>query len=81
MAMRDFVRRQRRQASLLEAIQAAPAGRWKSGRAVGALRKAGWHPVSAGTASADLQVLVTAGHLVRREAKGVVWYEPTGGAR
>lgn len=77
MAMREFVRRQRRQSALLAAIQTAPHGRWKTGRARGALRKAGW-PVSAGTASADLQILVTAGHLARQEEPGVVWYEPLG---
>lgn len=80
MAMRPHVRRDRRQAALLAAIQTAPNGRWKSGRAVGALRKAGW-PISASTASDDLQTLVTAGHLARHEEPGVVWYEPLGGER
>ena len=80
MAMREFVRRQRRQTALLAAIQAAPCGRWKTGRARGALRKAGW-PVSASTTSADLQILVAAGHLARHEEPGVVWYEPLGGDR
>lgn len=80
MAMRPHVRRDHRRAALLNAIQATPNGRWKSGRAVGALRKAGW-PISASTASADLQALVTAGHLARHEETGVVWYEPLGGER
>jgi hypothetical protein len=80
MAMRPHVRRDKRQAALLHAIQAAPQGRWKSGRAAGALRKAGW-PVSASTASADLQALVAAGHLARHEEAGVVWYEPLGGGQ
>lgn len=80
MAMRPHVRCDKRQAALLAAVQTAPHGRWKSGRAVGALRKAGW-PVSTSTASADLQALVTAGHLARHEETGVVWYEPIGGGR
>lgn len=80
MAMRPHVRRDHRRAALLNAIQTMPHGRWKSGRAVGALRKAGW-PVSASTASTDLQALVTAGHLARHEETGVVWYEPLGGER
>lgn len=77
MAMRPHVLRQRRQAALLAAIQAAPNGRWKTGRARGALRKAGW-PVTVGTASEDLQALVVGGHLARHEEPGVVWYEPLG---
>ncbi|WP_460071135.1 hypothetical protein [Streptomyces sp. YKOK-I1] len=73
-----------RQAALLNEILQAPARRWKSGRAVSALRKAGHHPVSPGMAQRDLAALADAGHLVRHEEKGVVWYEvarQSGGSR
>lgn len=66
-----------RQAALLTGILAAPARRWKSGRAISLLREAGYHPVSPSTASHDLGALAAAGHLVRHEESGVVWYELT----
>jgi hypothetical protein len=72
-----------RQAALLAAILQAPARRWKPGRAVTALREAGYHPLSPGTAAGDLSALAAAGHLVRHESTGVRWYEVarrTGGA-
>lgn len=81
MTMRPHVRCDKRRAALLDAIQADPSGRWKSGRAVTALRRAGWHPVSPGTASSDLQALVVAGHLVRHDDPGCTWYEPTEATR
>ncbi|MFI1702012.1 hypothetical protein ACH419_39530 [Streptomyces bobili] len=64
-----------RQAALLVGILAAPARRWKSGRAVNVLREAGYHPISPSTASHDLGALAAAGHLIRHEESGVVWYE------
>ncbi|MDX3575921.1 hypothetical protein [Streptomyces sp. FL07-04A] len=73
--MRPHVRRDKRRAALLAAITADPSRRWKSGRAITALRQVGWHPVSPGTASGDLQALVVAGHLVRHEEPGCTWYE------
>lgn len=79
--MRPHVRTDKRRAALLTAIQTEPNTRWKSGRAVVALRQAGWHPVSPGTAATDLQALVIAGHLVRHDEPGCTWYEPVGGTR
>jgi hypothetical protein len=64
-----------RQEALLEAILLDPSGRWKSGRAVTALRRIGYYPVSPSTASHDLAALAAAGHLIRHEEKGVRWYE------
>ena len=64
-----------RQAALLDAIRRDPTGRWKSGRAVKALREAGHHPISPGTASRCLAALAAAGHLIRHEEPGVRWYE------
>ncbi|MDT0387875.1 hypothetical protein [Streptomyces dubilierae] len=64
-----------RQAALLDAIRRDPTGRWKSGRAVKALRQLGYHPISPGTASHDLAALAAAGHLIRHEEPGVRWYE------
>ncbi|WP_086768139.1 hypothetical protein [Streptomyces bobili] len=64
-----------RRAVLLDEIRKNPAGRWKSGRAVGVLRRRGLHPISAGTASADLVALAAVGHLVLHGEKGVRWYE------
>jgi hypothetical protein len=64
-----------RQAALLDAIRKDPSGRWKSGRAVKALRAAGHHPVSPSTASHCLAALAAAGHLIRHEEEGVRWYE------
>lgn len=55
-----------RRAALLAAIQAAPSDEWKPGRAVGALRRAGFHPISLGTASKDLQALAAVGYLAAR---------------
>ena len=66
-----------RRDALLTAIEADPSGRWKSGRAVTALRKAGFHPVSPGTAGHDLARLAESGHLVRHNDPGCTWYEPT----
>ncbi|MFE6408205.1 hypothetical protein ACFVOR_14865 [Streptomyces sp. NPDC057837] len=71
-----------RQAALLDAIRKDPTGRWKSGRAVRALRAAGHHPISPGTAARYLAALAAAGHLIRHEETGVRWYEvarPGGG--
>jgi hypothetical protein len=67
----------RRRGALLAVVQADPTGRWKSGRAVIALRAAGFHPVSPGTASGDLQALAVAGHLVRYDDADCTWYETT----
>ena len=82
-AIADLVARQReqaaREAALLAAVEAAPAVRWKSGRAVRALRAAGFHPISPGTAASLLTVLAMAGHLIRHDEPGCTWYEPTGG--
>ncbi|MFF5842173.1 hypothetical protein ACFY74_11970 [Streptomyces massasporeus] len=64
-----------RQAALLNAIRKDPTGRWKSGRAVKALRQAGHNPVSPGSASRYLAALAAAGHLTRFEESGVRWYE------
>ncbi|MFI2632577.1 hypothetical protein ACH5A2_19595 [Streptomyces collinus] len=64
-----------RQTALLDAIRKDPTGRWKSGRAVKALRAAGHHPISPSTASHCLAVLAAAGHLIRHEEEGVRWYE------
>lgn len=64
-----------RRDALLAAIEADPSGRWKSGRAVTALHKAGFHPVSAGTASRDLARLAAAGHLIRHTDPDCTWYE------
>jgi hypothetical protein len=61
--------------ALLDAIRQQPNLRWKSGRAVRALRAAGHHPVSPGTASRYLKQLAAAGHLIRHEQIGVRWYE------
>jgi SpoVK/Ycf46/Vps4 family AAA+-type ATPase len=66
-----------RQAALLGAIRKDPSGRWKSGRAVKALRQAGHHPISPSTASHCLAALAAAGHLIRHEETGVRWYEVT----
>jgi len=74
-AMADLVLRQQAQTVLLDAVQADPCSRWKSGRAVKVLRAAGIHPVSPGTAARHLQALTTAGHLVRHGTPGCVWYE------
>lgn len=63
-----------RQAALLGAIQAAPTGHWKSGRAVTALRQLGYHPVSPGTAGGDLRHLAAAGHLVQHKQPGCTYY-------
>lgn len=80
-AMSELVARQQehaaRQAALLAAIHAS-GGRWKSGRAVTALRAAGYHPVSPSTASRDLRALTWAGHLIAHDEKGVRYYTPTG---
>ncbi len=62
-----------RQAALLDAIH-AHGGRWKSGRAVQALRTLGIHPVSPGTAASDLNRLAEAGHLDRHDKPGVTFY-------
>ena len=64
-----------RMTALLDAIRQNPDVRWKSGRAVRALRAAGHHPISPNTASGYLKQLAAAGHLIRHEALGVVWYE------
>lgn len=72
--------RQQVQAALLDAVLAF-GGRWKSGRAVTALRGLGFYPVSPGTASADLRALAAAGHLVMHEKPGVRWYEAKAGGR
>jgi len=72
-----------RMTALLDAIRQNPDVRWKSGRAVRALRAAGHHPISPNTASHYLQQLAAAGHLIRHEQLGVRWYEvtrKTGGA-
>ncbi|MEU3613418.1 hypothetical protein ABZ725_14040 [Streptomyces sp. NPDC006872] len=53
-----------RRAALLAAVQERPSLEWKPGLAVGALRRAGIHPVSIGTASKDLQDLAAEGLLV-----------------
>lgn len=63
-----------RMAALLAAIREQPNLRWKSGRAVRALRAAGHHPISPGTASGYLRQLAEAGHLIRHDAIGVTWY-------
>jgi hypothetical protein len=63
-----------RMTSLLAAIREQPDLRWKSGRAVRALRGAGHHPVSPNTASHYLQQLAAAGHLTRHEQLGVRYY-------
>jgi hypothetical protein len=72
--MSDLIARQQAQTALLTAIRRDPSGHWKSGRAVKALRAAGIHPVSPGTAARHLQALTTAGHLVRHGTPGCVWY-------
>lgn len=63
-----------RMTALLAAIHANPDIRWKTGRAVKALRAAGHHPVSPGTASGYLKQLAAAGHLIRHEQLGVRFY-------
>lgn len=63
-----------RATALLTAIRNQPTLRWKTGRAVLALRAAGHHPVSPGNASRYLAARAAAGHLVRHEALGVRWY-------
>ena len=82
-AIADLVGRQReqaaREAALLAAVEADPVGRWKSGRAVRALRAAGFHPISPNTAASLLTALAMAGHLVRHHEPGRTWYETTGG--
>lgn len=64
-----------RQTALMAGIRQEPARRWKSGRAVGLLRRLGYHPISPRTASRDLAALAAAGLLVMHEEKGVRWYE------
>ncbi|MFI0268616.1 hypothetical protein [Streptomyces luteogriseus] len=64
-----------RQTALMAGIRQEPARRWKSGRAVGLLRRLGYHPISPRTASRDLAALAGAGLLVMHEEKGVRWYE------
>jgi hypothetical protein len=66
-----------RQTALMAGIRQEPARRWKSGRAVGLLRRLGYHPISPRTASRDLAALAGAGLLVMHEEKGVRWYEVT----
>ena len=68
-----------RRSVLLSEIRMDPTGRWKSGRAVKALRARGIHPVSMSTASHDLAALAADGHLVMHEEPGVRWYEPRAG--
>jgi hypothetical protein len=84
-AMSELIARQQeqtaRQDALLTAIRQDPDGRWKSGRAVTALRAAGHHPISLGTASRLLQALTWAGHLIAHDEKGVRYYTATGAAR
>lgn len=63
-----------RMTALLAAIHANPDVRWKTGRAVKALRAAGHHPVSPNTASGYLKQLAAAGHLIRHEQLGVRFY-------
>jgi len=70
-----------RRGALLASVLVNPKVRWKSGRAVTALRRAGYHPVSIRTAAGDLVALSQAGHLIRHQDKSVVWYEPTAGDR
>ena len=70
-----------RRSVLLSEIRMDPTGRWKSGRAVKALRARGFHPVSMATASHDLAALAADGHLVMHEEPGVRWYEPKVGGR
>ena len=70
-----------RRSVLLSEIRMDPTGRWKSGRAVKALRSRGIHPVSMSTASHDLAALAADGHLVMHEEPGVRWYEPKPGGR
>jgi alkylhydroperoxidase family enzyme len=63
-----------RQAALMAGIRKEPARRWKSGRAVGLLRRLGYHPISPRTASRDLAALAAAGLLVMHEETGVRFY-------
>lgn len=70
-----------REAVLLKLIQENPDGRWKTSRAIRALRAAGIHPVSPGNASTYLLNLAAAGHLILHENKGCRWYETSDRAR
>lgn len=68
---------EQRQAALLRVVK-EQGGRWKSGRARRLYEALGYGRLSKSIASHDLLVLAAAGHLIRHEADGVRYFEPTG---
>ncbi|MGW0920179.1 hypothetical protein ACWD3J_14315 [Streptomyces sp. NPDC002755] len=69
-----------RQEALLAAIRERPSLEWKPGPAIGALRRAGFHPVSLGTVTSDLQALAAAGLLIAHTETVIVSYGLAGDA-
>jgi hypothetical protein len=69
---------EQRQAALLRAVK-QQGGLWKSGRARHLYEALGYGQLSKSTASHDLCALAAAGHLIRHEADGCRFFEPTEG--